>query len=180
MLVLALNGDHLTNITHKTTLVSLSMSGNHHELIYLFIFDAPSTPSCIGPPLIETPLSSYWPCHIVCCCGGENEGPGCRYPNENLIYFKIQTKSMAEPEYQKTWQNKTWLWLWKPDKTIDGNVDKPDIAWMTVRIWQRAWTNLETKYRGGWLVSECSWWEWTQVKGMKQMAKQEGLRKKVS
>jgi len=35
--------------------------------------------------------------------GGDDEGPGCRYLNENLIYSKeTVTKYAAEPEFKKT------------------------------------------------------------------------------
>lgn len=48
--VFALDGGELTTIRRTTCLVSLIVSGNHQETIFLFIFQSPFTPVVLGHP----------------------------------------------------------------------------------------------------------------------------------
>ena len=47
---LALDGNMLTQITHQTSLVTLTVSGNHHEQITLKVISAPRAPLVLGHP----------------------------------------------------------------------------------------------------------------------------------
>lgn len=51
--VAALNGAPLASITHRTTDLTLSLSGNHVEQISLFLFKAPHTPLVLGYPWLK-------------------------------------------------------------------------------------------------------------------------------
>ncbi len=46
----ALNGTILTQVTHVTSLVSLTVSGNHYEDILFYLLESPSTPIVLGHP----------------------------------------------------------------------------------------------------------------------------------
>ena len=68
--------------------------------------------------------------------------------------------------------------LRKPDRKYDGN---KAITWFSMNDSEdltKNMTNWETKYYGGWLVSECSWWQWTLVKGVELMTRREGTEEK--
>ena len=47
---LALDGNMFTQITHPTSLVTLTVSGNHHEQITLKVISVPRTPLVLGHP----------------------------------------------------------------------------------------------------------------------------------
>ena len=49
----ALDGRLVSVITHQTVLLSLLISGNHHELISFFIVPAPHTPVVLGLPWLR-------------------------------------------------------------------------------------------------------------------------------
>ena len=48
--VFALDGRFLARVTHRTTPVSLLLSGNHQELICFLLFPTPHPPSCSAFP----------------------------------------------------------------------------------------------------------------------------------
>ena len=79
--------------------------------------------------------------------GGE-EGPWCRYPKENLIYFKICSKrrgwagiqNSKLPKQNLKQKSDLKLWLWQNltrTKTTWLDMDKPDTAWL--RTWLSCW-----------------------------------------
>lgn len=51
--VTALNGQLLPNITHVTESVSLTLSGNHIEMLQFYAFHAPLTPLVLGFPWLR-------------------------------------------------------------------------------------------------------------------------------
>ncbi len=73
----SLGGRPLTTITHVTPFVSLSLSGNHQELIELFIIDSPRVPLVLGLPWLlkhnphidwvnKSILAWSQSCHVSC------------------------------------------------------------------------------------------------------------------
>ena len=50
MEVFALDGCLLARVTHRTTPVSLLLSGNHQELIRFFVIPSPTSPVVLGLP----------------------------------------------------------------------------------------------------------------------------------
>ncbi len=73
----SLGGRPLTTITHVTPFVSLSLSGNHLELIELFIIDSPKVPLVLGHPWLlkhnphidwvnKSILAWSQSCHVSC------------------------------------------------------------------------------------------------------------------
>ena len=51
--VLAIDGKLLYRVTHHTEPISLALSGNHHELIELYVISSPMSPVVIGLPWLE-------------------------------------------------------------------------------------------------------------------------------
>ncbi len=51
--VLALNGQLLARVTHRTAPLSLHLSGNHHEVITLFVIPSPASPLVLGLPWLK-------------------------------------------------------------------------------------------------------------------------------
>ncbi len=73
----SLGGRPLTTITHVTPFVSLSLFGNHRELIELFIIDSPKVPLVLGHPWLlkhnphidwvnKSILAWSQSCHVSC------------------------------------------------------------------------------------------------------------------
>ena len=73
----ALNGSLLAEVTHKTSPVTLILSGNYHETITFHVIDAPDTPLVLGHPwLVRRNPHIDWSawriigwsnfCHSVC------------------------------------------------------------------------------------------------------------------
>jgi len=50
---LALNGEAFTTITHKTSPVALTVSGNHHEKLSFHLLTSPETPVVLGHPWLK-------------------------------------------------------------------------------------------------------------------------------
>ncbi|KAL3968321.1 potassium voltage-gated channel Eag-related subfamily H member 3 [Sarotherodon galilaeus] len=51
--VSALNGRPLAAVTHRTQEITLTLSGNHTEQMFLFLFEAPDTPLVLGFPWLQ-------------------------------------------------------------------------------------------------------------------------------
>lgn len=51
--VLALNGQLLARVTHRTAPLTLQLSGNHQEVISLFVIPSPTTPLVLGLPWLK-------------------------------------------------------------------------------------------------------------------------------
>ncbi|XP_028324820.1 uncharacterized protein LOC114476995 [Gouania willdenowi] len=51
--VYALDGKLLATVTHRTIPISLRLSGNHHEIISLYIVSSPSSPLVLGLPWLK-------------------------------------------------------------------------------------------------------------------------------
>lgn len=51
--VLAIDGRLIERATHKTTPISLTLSGNHHETVELFIISSPLIPVVLGVPWLK-------------------------------------------------------------------------------------------------------------------------------
>uniref|UniRef100_A0A669C767 ribonuclease H n=1 Tax=Oreochromis niloticus TaxID=8128 RepID=A0A669C767_ORENI len=75
--VTALNGQRLPDITHITEPVSLTLSGNHTEMLQFYVFKAPLTPLVLGFPWLRqhNPVLDWkeervlgWgeECHMTC------------------------------------------------------------------------------------------------------------------
>ncbi len=52
--VLALDGRQLARIAHQTEPISLTLSGNHHELIEPYVISSPMSPVVLGLPWLKT------------------------------------------------------------------------------------------------------------------------------
>ena len=50
---LALNGEVFTTITHKTSPVAMTVSGNHHEKFTFHLLSSPNTPIVLGHPWLK-------------------------------------------------------------------------------------------------------------------------------
>ena len=50
---LALNGEVFTTITHKTSPVAMTVSGNHHEKLTFHLLSSPHTPIVLGHPWLK-------------------------------------------------------------------------------------------------------------------------------
>lgn len=83
--VSALNGRPLATVTHRTQEITLTLSGNHTEQMFLFLFEAPDTPLVLGFPWLQqhNPQIDWakgrivgWStrCHEQCLCSAV---PGC-------------------------------------------------------------------------------------------------------
>lgn len=65
--VLALDGKQLALVTHCTEPISLTLSGNHHERIELYVISSPMSPVVVGLPWLEihNPLIDWSTASIV-------------------------------------------------------------------------------------------------------------------
>ena len=52
--VLAIGGQPIDSVTHKTQPIKLTLSGNHHEQAELFVISSPLTPIVLGLPWLRT------------------------------------------------------------------------------------------------------------------------------
>lgn len=72
--VSALNGTQLANVTHRTQEIQLTLSGNHVEMVSLFLFRAPSTTLVLGYPWLQqhnpqiNPVNVHNPCATNTAC----------------------------------------------------------------------------------------------------------------
>lgn len=68
--VTALSGQQLPDITHVSEPVSLTLSGNHTEVLSLFVFKAPQTPLVLGHPWLRQHNPHIdWKSELVVGCG---------------------------------------------------------------------------------------------------------------
>ena len=109
--VLALDGKQLARVTHRTEPISLTLSGNHHELIELFVISSPMSPVIVGLPWlkIHNPLVDWstasivnWSvfCHANCLRSAiPTSVSPLRAPRRRLIYQLSPVSIMTSSRY---------------------------------------------------------------------------------